>query len=294
MTLSCANTEGLTFIGKDPMAGKLIRRMANIQEKLCDIQNRTNIAVFSIRQYCDVELEEASSSSSSSSSDCFPICQPEILEELILISNTVALDEDVLTLITQLEQETCEVYRKIKTLEEDSGINCVPLSSSSSEGIPSDSSSSSDSSSESSSDSSSDSSSSESSSDSSSSSQDCCKEVITLSSDCPELDMEAGVPLFGMASAIPGGGPCEYRETLPSSDSSSESSSDSSSDSSSASGSSFPTGFSMRFDIATQTWKIYNGNVLIVDLPEMSACSPYGSYLIEGEGPCAGHFIIVE
>lgn len=287
-SLACAETEGIQFIAQTNAASRFLTRLNQVTDRLCDINRRVTTAEFRLRQYCDGE-PTTSTSSSSSSSECFPACCDcsEVVENLYKLSEEDATDPEILSLLDDLEAETCELYRQLKSFELTVGVDCTISSSSSSESA---SSSSSTSSSESSSTSSSESSSA-SSSVSSSSSQICCKDTITIFSECPDLGLDPPIVLFGRASAIPGGGACEYVEE--SVLNASSSSSDSSTSSSASFSSSALTGFSMFYEIATDTWQIFNNGLLVASIGGMNECEPYGSYTVSG-GVCDGELIIVE
>lgn len=285
MTLSCAESEGVLFVAQELLARNLLNRMNFVQGRFCEIYDRTNAAEFNIRRYCyDVSTEEEASSSSSSS-ECFPNCDCECenqkVTSYLIVDND--WDDDMVDLLVELEQETCETIRLLKELEAVSQIDCNPEESSSSSLPDSSSSSESSSSSMESSSSSLESSSSSSLPDSSSSSLPELPSTISIFSECPTFGFAEPLTLF----LIPGINiyvtEAEYQEW-----SSSESSSSSSL---SYSGPGMASGYSVILGLSN--WEMYFDGVLYAQYLGNDPYDPYGSYLIE-TGLCAGDYVVVE
>ncbi len=295
MSIACDASEGVRITGNDDPSKAFIRRLNFVQQRICEVQALYYSAYFYVGQYCDMPAN-SSSESSSSSSDCMIHDCEEIVEQLYQI-----VDDDLTTEIYQslddLEALVCAIFRTARSLNVAAQTNCVPPeeSSSSSEAPPSSSESSSSEAPPSSSDSSSVSS--NSSSESSSSSEVCCKEQIYIQSDCPDLGIEDGIFLYGVATGNPES-PCEYVEFEvafpPSSSSESESSSNSSSisSSSSGSGSSVVPGLYVAYNTAEDEFQIFLNGTLIGVIPSLNYCQPYGVYPVT-TGPCEGSTIII-
>lgn len=292
MSEVCELSEGARFIAKDSTSQAVLGRVNFAQSRLCDIQNSINTIAFNLQKYCPSEETASSSSESSSSSTCVPECPPDIQEILYQIKEE-DLDAEILSALASLEQNSCDLFRRLKAFGDLSKDTCIPSSSnsSSSEAPPSSSSSSEPPSSSSSSEPPSSSSSSEPPSNSSVEPPPCCRELIYLFADCPELGLDEGLFLYNIAE---GEEPCLYviyEIAFP--ESSSSSSSSSSSDSSS-SGSSYLPGYSYEHNGALNRWELYyNGSLIAISATVIDGCDPY-QVLEVLTGPCAGTFIVIE
>lgn len=276
LTSACLLSDHASFVSTTKDGMDLIRRSNAVVLAAENYWQRIRSVEIQLDQSCPPSTS-SSESISSSSSDCpfGPDPVQKLIDKLQICEVTPAMWDA----LENTEAEACALLRELLTLESLS--ICSPSSSSS----PSTSSSSTAPSSSSSSSSepspSSSSSSTPSSSSTSSSSAPCCKDALTIFSECEDLQLDP--PAFLIGYTI--GEACAYGTTIPTSSSSSDSTSSSSSGVP-------PLDYQLTYNDPADQWEIRQNGSLIATKLGNHPCDPTGSFNVTA-GSCSGSQIFV-
>ncbi len=123
MSESCVATEGITFIGSADHPKKVVARINKLNEKLCELQKRYDLARYKINLYCtQPPLEEPAIVEEAA--PCFPVCDCEETYVEYYQVNDSHITTELLEYITLIEESVCETEAQIVELERAAALPC--------------------------------------------------------------------------------------------------------------------------------------------------------------------------